>query len=129
MGNVVYLYLTVAFIQMLKAFTPVVTMACLFVAGLESPTRAMIAAVMLTASGTALAAAGEMRLNLLGLMFMFGSELCEAVRLVMTQVRVSCLSCDVGGWVGGWVCVWGGGGDGGLGVVVPNFRELQKPLA
>lgn len=34
-GNAVYMYLTVAFIQMLKAFTPVITMAGLFLASLE----------------------------------------------------------------------------------------------
>ena len=34
-GNAVYLYLTVAFIQMLKAFTPVITMIGLFLASME----------------------------------------------------------------------------------------------
>jgi hypothetical protein len=34
-GNAVYMYLTVAFIQMLKAFTPVITMAGLYLASLE----------------------------------------------------------------------------------------------
>lgn len=34
-GNTVYMYLTVAFIQMLKAFTPVITMVGLFLASLE----------------------------------------------------------------------------------------------
>ena len=58
-GNEVYLYLTVAFIQMLKAFTPVITMACLFLARLEDPTKSMIFSVFLTAGGTALAAYGE----------------------------------------------------------------------
>jgi len=36
-GNEVYLYLSVAFIQMLKAFTPVITMMALFIARLEDP--------------------------------------------------------------------------------------------
>lgn len=34
-GNAVYMYLTVAFIQMLKAFTPVITMVGLFLASME----------------------------------------------------------------------------------------------
>jgi hypothetical protein len=34
-GNAVYMYLTVAFIQMLKAFTPVITMLGLFMVSLE----------------------------------------------------------------------------------------------
>jgi hypothetical protein len=37
-GNLVYLYLSVSFIQMLKAFTPVITMCALFVTRLETPT-------------------------------------------------------------------------------------------
>lgn len=36
-GNEVYLYLTVAFIQILKAFTPIITMMALFIARLEDP--------------------------------------------------------------------------------------------
>jgi hypothetical protein len=48
-GNLVYMHLTVAFIQMLKAFTPVITMVCLFMARLEDPTSKMIFSVLLTA--------------------------------------------------------------------------------
>lgn len=36
-GNVSFLFLTLAFVQMLKAFTPVVTMLLLFLVGLEAP--------------------------------------------------------------------------------------------
>mmetsp|Transcript_19109 Transcript_19109/g.53472 ORF Transcript_19109/g.53472 Transcript_19109/m.53472 type:complete len:321 (-) Transcript_19109:296-1258(-) len=84
-GNLVYLYLTVAFIQMLKAFTPVITMVCLFMARLEDPTSKMILSVLLTAGGTAMAAYGELNLSILGLIYMFTSETGEAIRLVMTQ--------------------------------------------
>jgi hypothetical protein len=36
-GNMVYLYLSVSFIQMLKAFNPIIVMIALFIAGLETP--------------------------------------------------------------------------------------------
>ena len=41
-GNNVYLYLSVSFIQMLKAGTPVVTMLVLFAFGMERPRRPLV---------------------------------------------------------------------------------------
>ena len=84
-GNVVYLHLTVSFIQMLKAFTPVVTMAALFAAGLEKPRRDLVGAVAAIAGGTALASAGEVNLSYVGVACMAASEAFEAARLVLTQ--------------------------------------------
>ena len=70
---------------MLKAFTPVITMAFLFAAGLEAPSREMVASVLVIALGTALAAYGEVAFDLLGVLIMLVSESAEAARLVMTQ--------------------------------------------
>lgn len=84
-GNLAYLYLTVAFIQILKSFTPVITMAALFLAGQERPTKRLIAAVTCIAAGTAIAAAGELNFSLAGVVIMLASEVFEACRLVMTQ--------------------------------------------
>lgn len=84
-GNLSYLYLTVAFIQILKAFTPVITMGALFLAGLETPTARLVASVVVIAIGTAIAAAGELNFSLLGVVIMMLSEVFEAARLVLTQ--------------------------------------------
>jgi len=88
-GNLVYLYLTVAFIQMLKAVTPIITMLALFVAGLESPTRPLIASVTIIAFGTAIASVGEVNLDITGVLIMLASEAFESIRLVMTQVLLT----------------------------------------
>lgn len=88
-GNLVYLYLTVAFIQMLKAFTPIITMLSLFVARLETPSRRLVLSVSFIAVGTALASAGEVNLNLTGMFIMLLSELFESIRLVMTQLLLT----------------------------------------
>ncbi|KAL4439240.1 hypothetical protein ABPG77_004142 [Micractinium sp. CCAP 211/92] len=88
-GNLVYLYLTVAFIQMLKAFTPIITMLSLFVARLETPSRRLIASVSFIALGTALASAGEVNLNAAGVVIMMLSECFESIRLVMTQLLLT----------------------------------------
>lgn len=42
-GNAVYLHLSVAFIQMLKAFTPVIVLVVVVAAGMERPTRQYVA--------------------------------------------------------------------------------------
>ncbi|KAG2489087.1 hypothetical protein HYH03_012313 [Edaphochlamys debaryana] len=84
-GNMGYLYLTVAFVQMLKAFCPVVTMLLLFVARLEAPSTRLVAAVTLIACGVALASYGELNLSLFGLAAMLVSVVAESVRLVLTQ--------------------------------------------
>ncbi|KXZ49625.1 hypothetical protein GPECTOR_20g482 [Gonium pectorale] len=84
-GNMGYLHLTVAFVQMLKAFCPVVTMLLLFATRLESPSGRLGAAVGAIAAGVALASYGELNLSLVGLSAMLVSVVAESVRLVMTQ--------------------------------------------
>lgn len=68
-----------------QAFTPVITMLALFIAGLEVPNKTMILSVLVIAAGTALAAYGEVSFSALGVLIMFVSESAEAIRLVMTQ--------------------------------------------
>jgi type IV secretory pathway VirB2 component (pilin) len=64
-------------------------MLSLFVAGLESPTRRLVASVSCIALGTALASAGEVNLDLTGVAVMMLSELFESIRLVMTQLLLT----------------------------------------
>ena len=73
-------------IAFMQAFTPIVTMLALFVAGLETPTPRLISAVVLIAVGTAIASYGEINLSIIGVAFMFMSESFESTRLVMTQI-------------------------------------------
>eukprot|EP00891_Asterochloris_glomerata_P003668 jgi/Astpho2/3668/e_gw1.00059.28.1_t len=85
-GNLVYLQLSMSFIQMLKAFSPVVIMVALFIAGQETPTQQLMGAVFAIAAGTALASYGEINLNPLGLACMAAAEVSEATKVVLTQV-------------------------------------------
>ena len=70
----------------LKAFTPIVTMLVLFVAGLETLSVRLVTALALVTFGTALASLGEVNLSFVGIACMLASETFEAVRLVMTQI-------------------------------------------
>lgn len=84
-GNAVYLYLPVGFIQMLKAFTPTVTLLMLFLLQIERPSALVSMTVIGMCAGTAAATVGTTDFNLVGLLIMLSSETCEALRLVLTQ--------------------------------------------
>lgn len=85
-GNLVYMYLTVSFTQMLKAAGPVFIMIAMFLAGLEKPTVPLIASVLTICGGLVVASAGEVHFHLLGVGVMLISEVGEATRLVLTQI-------------------------------------------
>jgi len=88
-GNRVYLHLSVSLIQMLKAFTPVMTLAMMYLAGLSRPSCAMVISILLLSGGTAVASAGGISFDFLGLFYMFLAEFFEALRLVMLQILLA----------------------------------------
>lgn len=81
-----YIYLTVAFLEMSRAALPVIVMLMLWVTRVEVPTPTIIKAVSLTAVGCAVAAYGEMHLQLLGVLFCVVNLGMESVRVVLMQV-------------------------------------------
>lgn len=89
LGNTAYLYLSVAYVQMLKAFTPVVTMLFAFLFKLERPSLLLVCAVGLITAGVAVASWGEGSINVTGVAAMVASLVCEALRLVLMQSLVS----------------------------------------
>ena len=84
-GNSTYLYLTVSFIEILKGFTPVVTIMVQAVFGQAFPRPIAGLAVLMISLGTAISSYGEMELNLVGVSLMLASVYCEAMRLMLTQ--------------------------------------------
>ena len=84
-GTSSYLYLTVAFIEILKGFTPVVTMMVQSLFGEPLPSCRISAAVLMISLGTAISSYGELNLSLTGLVLMLVSVYCEATRLMLTQ--------------------------------------------
>lgn len=85
-GNLCYLYISLAYIQMLKTGSPILTMGALALAGLEYPSVRLVASVLLIGVGTAVTSVGELHFNWLGFVFMLLSQVADAGRLVMTQV-------------------------------------------
>ncbi|KAK7821486.1 probable sugar phosphate/phosphate translocator At3g17430 [Quercus suber] len=85
-GNTAYLYISVAFIQMLKSLMPVATFLTAVVCGTDKLRCDVFLNMVLVSVGVVISSYGEIHFNVLGtgyqVMGMFG----EALRLVLTQV-------------------------------------------
>lgn len=88
-SNVVYLYLSVSFIQMLKSASPVAVLFFSWVWGLVKPTQSMLINIFVIVCGVGLASVGEIQFSIIGFLFQVGGIVFEAVRLVMIQVMLS----------------------------------------
>ncbi|KAK4251114.1 triose-phosphate transporter family-domain-containing protein [Corynascus novoguineensis] len=88
-SNMVYLYLSVAFIQMLKAAAPVAVLLTSWAWGVEEPSLKRFLNILLIVAGVALASFGEIDFSLAGFLFQLGGIVFEAMRLVMIQVLLS----------------------------------------
>ena len=85
LGQYPYLYLTVAFVQMLKAFSPAYMVGFLYCLGVERPSRNVILCVLGLSTFTAIASAGEVNFSAIGVSFMVAASCSDALRLVLAQ--------------------------------------------
>eukprot|EP00466_Bigelowiella_natans_P017411 jgi/Bigna1/48853/estExt_Genewise1.C_330020 len=85
LGMKAFLYVTVSFIQMFKAFAPAITLFMLFVMGVETPSRKVTLSVLAMCMGMCVTAAGEVNFSVIGVALIFGAQVSEAIRLVLMQ--------------------------------------------
>ncbi|GIK01695.1 hypothetical protein Aspvir_005733 [Aspergillus viridinutans] len=88
-GNVTYLYLSVAFIQMLKATTPVAVLLATWAMGMAPVNLKVLFNVAIIVVGVVIASFGEIKFVFIGFMFQIGGIIFEATRLVMVQRLLS----------------------------------------
>lgn len=88
-GNLTYLYLSVSFIQMLKATTPVAVLLGSWAFRLSEPNLRTFLNVLIIVFGVFLASLGEIQFVLAGFLYQIGGIVFEAMRLVMVQRLLS----------------------------------------
>ncbi|KAF4270009.1 hypothetical protein KXW98_005171 [Aspergillus fumigatus] len=88
-GNVTYLYLSVAFIQMLKATTPVAVLLATWAMGMAPVNLKVLFNVAVIVIGVVIASFGEIKFVFIGFLFQIGGIVFEATRLVMVQRLLS----------------------------------------
>lgn len=84
-----YLYLSVSFIQMLKAASPVAVLFASWSWGVAEPSLSKFINVLVIVLGVAISSFGEIQFSWIGFFFQIGGTCFEAVRVVMIQVMLS----------------------------------------
>jgi len=86
LGMKAFLYLTVSFIQMFKAFAPAITLFLLCMSGVEAtPSNRVIGTVLAMCFGMCVTAMGEINFSVIGVTLIFLAQISEASRLVLMQ--------------------------------------------
>ena len=97
-GNMSFMYLTVAFMQMLKANMPVIMFVVGCLLATEVYTLASLGFMLVIAAGVALASYGELNFSVLGSLCMFSAMSCEAVRLTLVQMLLQRQDLQLNPW-------------------------------
>jgi len=88
-SNAAYLYLSVAFIQMLKATTPVAVLLVTWGLGMAPPNFKTLGNVSVIVLGVIIASYGEIQFVMIGFIVQIVGILCEATRLAMVERLLS----------------------------------------
>ncbi|EAQ86659.1 hypothetical protein CHGG_07912 [Chaetomium globosum CBS 148.51] len=88
-GNLTYLYLSVAFIQMLKATTPVAVLMSSWALGVSQPNLKVFLNVSTIVVGVVIASIGEVKFVWIGFIYQIAGIIFEALRLTMVQRLLS----------------------------------------
>ncbi|KAL8951942.1 MAG: hypothetical protein Q9222_002126 [Ikaeria aurantiellina] len=88
-SNLPYLYLSVAFIQMLKGTAPIAVFLALWSLRLDSPTLSRLLTLCVIVCGIGLASFGEIKFQITGFVFQMSAVVFEAYRLALIQKLLS----------------------------------------
>jgi hypothetical protein len=88
-SNSAYIYLSVSFIQMLKALMPVVVYSLAVAFRTDSFRRASMLNMLGISAGVAVAALGEARFDVFGVTLQLAAVAAEATRLVLIQILLT----------------------------------------
>lgn len=94
LSNTAYLHLSVAYIQMLKAFTPVAILLISWTFRIQEPSKKLTVIVLMISIGVAMTSHGELRFNMIGFLIQAAAVAWEASRLVMIQILLHGLKMD-----------------------------------
>lgn len=93
-GNATYRYLSVSFIQMLKACTPVPLLLMYFMAGKETFSVTQLVIVVMISAGVVLASIGEMEFSFIGFVLQWIAILSDCLQKLLMDIFLKDLELD-----------------------------------
>ena len=93
-GNMAYQYISLAYIQMIKAFTPVPLLLLSFVAGLERPSFVLFFIVLVVSAGVTLSSVGELAFSEIGFLLQLTAVLMDCFRVILMSLLLKDLQLD-----------------------------------
>ncbi|KAH8918384.1 TPT-domain-containing protein [Atractiella rhizophila] len=94
LSNWVYLRLTVSFIQMIKAITPIVVLLLSFAFSLKEPSKKLFTIICLISLGVGIASYGEIAFDMSGFLVQLLAIVIESSRLVLIQMMLKDTGMD-----------------------------------
>eukprot|EP00601_Ochromonadales_sp_CCMP2298_P013351 CAMPEP_0173250712 /NCGR_PEP_ID=MMETSP1142-20121109/19735_1 /TAXON_ID=483371 /ORGANISM="non described non described, Strain CCMP2298" /LENGTH=311 /DNA_ID=CAMNT_0014183497 /DNA_START=33 /DNA_END=965 /DNA_ORIENTATION=- len=94
LGNMAYGYISLAFIQMIKSFTPVPALLLTFVTGRQEPSLPLLGIVVVISGGVVLSTVGEMHFRLVGFIIQMSAVFSDCLRMVYTEAVLKDLNLD-----------------------------------
>lgn len=88
-SNLVYIYLGVAYIQMLKAAAPTVVLLTAWAFKTQDPSLRKLLNVLIITFGVALTSVGERHFSMVGFMYQIGGIIFEALRITLIEILVN----------------------------------------
>ena len=84
-----YAYISVAYIQMIKASTPVVVLVLSFCFGIESPSCRLFGYIVLVSSGVSLSCIAQVDTSTAGTLLQLAALVCEGLRLCLINLLLT----------------------------------------
>lgn len=85
LGNSAYAYITVGYIQMIKAITPVPLFLLYVLRGRETPSCLQLSILLVISVGVMIASVGELKFTWIGFTMQISAVVCDCLRLLTTD--------------------------------------------
>lgn len=94
LGNMAYRYISLAYIQMIKASNPVPLLLLNFAAGREKPSILQLGIVLVVSSGVIMSSLGELNFSWVGFIVQFTAVLADVCRVMLLDTTMKDLNLD-----------------------------------